>query len=284
MSVRAARLGRRAGLGLLAAGLVGAAGCSPADLLNATVSRDGYDLLADQPYGPESRQTLDLYRPRTPRPDGKAVVFFYGGSWDSGAKGDYRFVGQALAARGFAVVIADYRLYPEVRFPAFVADGAQAVRWAADRLGAERLFVMGHSAGAQIASLLMADTDYLGAAGVDRLRLRGLIGLSGPYDFLPLTSPRLIEIFGGANNRAIQAISFARAPLPPSLLIHGLADRTVLPRNSVNLAEAWRRSGAAAELRLYPGVGHAEVVAAFADLLDGRAPTRRNVVAWMDAT
>lgn len=274
--------GRRS---LLATGLTAALGaCSPVDLLNSTVPRDGYRLEADQAYGPEPRQTLDLYRPLAPRADGRAVVFFYGGSWDSGAKADYRFVAQALATQGFAVVVPDYRLYPAVRFPAFVEDGARAVRWAADRLGADRLFVMGHSAGAQIASLLLADTPYLAAAGVDRMRLRGLVGLSGPYDFLPLTAPRLIEIFGGADNRAIQAIDFARPPLPPALLIHGLADRTVLPRNSERLAAAWRQAGAPVELRLYPGVGHVELVAAFADLLEDRAPTRRDVLAWLDAT
>ena len=276
------RPGRR---GLVATGLSAALGaCSPVDLLNTTVPRDGYRLEADQAYGTEPRQTLDLYRPDAPRADGKAVVFFYGGGWDSGAKADYRFVAQALAAQGYAVVVPDYRLYPAVRFPAFVEDGARAVRWAADRLGADRLFVMGHSAGAQIAALLLANTGYLAAAGVDRMRLRGLVGLSGPYDFLPLTSQRLIAIFGSADNRASQPIDFARAPLPPALLIHGLADRTVLPRNSERLAAAWRQAGAPAELLLYPGVGHAEVVAAFADLLQDRAPTRRDVLVWLEAT
>ena len=110
-------------------------GCSPAALLNATVPRKGYTRETDIAYGPDPRQKLDLYRPDTPRADGKAVIFFYGGSWDSGSKGDYLFVAQALTASGYTVVIPDYRLYPEVRFPAFVEDGAQAVRWTADRVG-----------------------------------------------------------------------------------------------------------------------------------------------------
>ena len=101
------------------------------------------------------------------------MIFFYGGSWDSGSKGDYLFVAQALTASGYTVVIPDYRLYPEVRFPAFVEDGAQAVRWTADRVGSGKLFVMGHSAGAHIALLLAANTPYLQAAGVDRMKLRG---------------------------------------------------------------------------------------------------------------
>lgn len=262
------------------AGFLG--GCSPATLLNATVPRQGFTREADIAYGSEPRQKLDFYRPDAPRADGKTVIFFYGGSWESGSKDDYLFVAQALAANGYTVVIPDYRLYPEVRFPAFVEDGARAVRWAADRVGADKLFVMGHSAGAHIALMLATRTPYLQIAGVDRMKMPGVIGLSGPYDFLPLTSARLIEIFGGANNADMEAITFAKAPLPPALLIHGTADTTVYPRNSQRLAAAWRAAGAPVELKLYPDIGHVDVVAAMAGLLAGRAPTRQDVLAYLD--
>jgi acetyl esterase/lipase len=268
----------------LFASLIGSlGGCSPVALLNATVSRKGYTLEPDIGYGPNPRQKLDLYWPDTPRADGKAVIFFYGGSWDSGRKSDYLFVAQALCASGYIVVIPDYRIYPEVRFPAFVEDGAQAVRWASDRVGSGRLFVMGHSAGAHIALMLMTNTPYLRAAGVDRMALPGVVGLCGPYDFLPLTSAKLIDIFGSANNPDMEAITFARAPLPPALLIHGTADETVYPRNSEHLAAAWRKAGAPVDLKLYPGVGHIDVVASFADLLHKRAPARTDVLAWLEA-
>jgi len=258
-------------------------GCSPAALLNATVPRKGFTLEPDIAYGAQPRQKLDLYRPDKPRADGKAVIFFYGGTWDSGSKSDYLFVAQALTVSGYAVVIPDYRIYPAVRFPAFVQDGAQAVRWASDRVGSGKLFVMGHSAGAHIALMLMTDTPYLQAAGVDRMKLPGVVGLSGPYDFLPLTSAKLIDIFGGANNPDMEAITFAKAPLPAALLVHGAADDTVYPRNSEHLAAAWRQTGAPIELKLYPGVGHIDVVAAFADLLQSRAPIRADVLTWLDA-
>ena len=272
-----ARRGLLAGL----AGLLG--GCSPATLLNATVSRRGFARETDIAYGSDARQKLDLYRPDVPRSGGKTVVFFYGGSWESGARGDYLFVAQALAAGGYAVVIPDYRVYPAVRFPAFVEDGARAVRWTTDRVGADKVFVMGHSAGGHIALMLAANTPYLGSAGVDRMKLKGAIGLAGPYDFVPLKSARLVEIFGGANNPEIEAITFAKAPLPPALLIHGTADTIVYPRNSTNLAAAWRAAGAPVDLKLYPDVGHVDVVAAFSGLLGGRAPTRTDVLAWLDA-
>ena len=274
-------LARRGLLASLAA-LVG--GCSPAKLLNTTVPRAATRAQADIAYGPLPRQKLDLYPPETPRADGKAVIFFYGGSWDSGAKGDYLFVAQALASRGITTIIPDYRLYPEVRFPTFLEDAAQATRWAGDRVGLPKLFVMGHSAGAHIALMLAANTPYLAQAGVDRMKMAAVIGLSGPYDFLPLKSAKLIDIFGGANRPEIEAITFAKAPLPPALLIHGTADTTVYPRNSENLAAAWRRAGAPVELKLYPEVGHIDMVAAFSDLLHKRATTREDVLAYIDAS
>ncbi len=265
------------------AGLLGAlAGCSPAALLNTTVSRKGYTLEADIPYGRDARQKLDLYRPDTPRADDKAVIFFYGGSWESGTKSDYLFVAQALAANGLTVVVPDYRIFPEVRFPAFVEDAAVATRWAADRVGTEKLFVMGHSAGAHSALMLASNTGYLTDVGVDRMKLAGAIGLAGPYDFLPLKSRRLQDIFGGANNPAAQPITFAQAPLPPVLLLHGEADRTVYPRNTVRLAAAWRAAGGSAEVKLYPEVDHIDIVAALSSFLRARAPTFDDTVTFID--
>jgi acetyl esterase/lipase len=275
-------LARRGLLPGLLSALLG--GCSAAAMLNATVPREGFTLERDIAYGPLPRQRLDVYRPDRPRPDGRAVLFFYGGAWDSGHKGDYLFVGQALAARGVTTIIADYRLYPEVTFPAFLEDGAMAAAWAAARVGPERLFLMGHSAGAYIAVMLAAQTPFLATAGVDRLTLPGVIGLSGPYDFLPLTSRRLQQIFGGANRPETQPITFATAPLPPLLLIHGSADLTVRPGNSERLAAAWRRASGAAQLELYAEIGHVDVIAAFSDFLNKRAPTRSDVLAWIDST
>ncbi len=270
--------------GLLASvlGLLG--GCSPAALLNTTVSRQGYKLEADIPYGSNPRQKLDVYTPDQQRADGKSVIFFYGGSWDSGAKGDYLFVGQALAARGITTIIPDYRVYPEVRYPTFLDDGAAATAWAARKVGTDKLFVSGHSAGAYIAIMMVANTPYLAAAGVDRMKLPGGIGIAGPYDFLPLTSRRLIEIFGGPDRRETQPITYARAPLPPILLLHGTTDITVKPFNSERLAEAWRRAGSTAELKLYPEVDHIDIVGSFSELLRKRAPSLDDTISFIDRT
>lgn len=267
----------------LIAGLLGLlGGCSPAALLNTTVPRKGYELEADVPYGPLPRQKLDVYTAEQPRADGRSVIFLYGGSWDSGNKSDYLFVGQALASRGITTIIPDYRVYPEVLYPTFIEDCALATGWAADKAGASKLFVTGHSAGAYNAMMLLADTPYLAQAGVDRTKLPGGIGLAGPYDFLPLTSRRLIEIFGGANRRETMPVAYARAPLPPILLLHGTADTTVKPFNSERLAAAWRRAGGTAELKLYPEVDHIDIVGAFSGLLRKRAPTLDDTLAFID--
>lgn len=266
-------------------GLVGLlGGCSPAALLNTTVSRDGYALASDIPYGGHPRQKLDVYKAEKPRADGKSVIFFYGGSWDSGTKSDYLFVGQALASRGITTIIPDYRVYPEALYPTFIEDCALATRWAANEASVERLFVTGHSAGGYNAMMLAANTHYLAAAGVDRMKLAGAIGIAGPYDFLPLTSRRLEHIFGGPDRRETQPISYAKAPLPPILLLHGLADTTVKPFNSERLAAAWQRAGGKADLELYPEVDHIEIVGAFSSLLRGGAPTLDDTVTFIDRT
>ncbi|HYC63140.1 MAG TPA: alpha/beta hydrolase fold domain-containing protein, partial [Reyranellaceae bacterium] len=187
------------------------------------------------------------------------------------------------AATGIGVVVADYRLYPNVRFPAFVEDGALATRWAADRFGADRLFLMGHSAGAHIALMLASNTGYLAAAGVQRMKLRGAIGISGPYDFLPFQTRWLADVFGEADPPTTQPITFAKAPLPPALLINGTADRLVQSGNAERLGQAWRRAGGKVEVKLYPGLDHYFIIGAFAELLRGRAPTFDDTLDFIDA-
>lgn len=277
--------GRRGILtGSMAAGLATLLpGCSPAAILNLTVPRTGYRLEPDVAYGDLPRQRLDYYRPERPRADGRTVVFFYGGGWRQGDRGDYLFVAQALASRGIGVVIPDYRLYPDTQYPGFIEDGALATRWAADRIGTDRLFLMGHSAGAYIGAMLVARTAYLEKAGVERMRLRGFIGMSGPYDVQLRSYRWLRDVFGEAGDDAIQPIVHVAAPLPPALLLHGGDDRLVPPHNSQRMATAWRAARARADLHVYENVDHLSIVGAFADFLLGRASTRADVLAWIAA-
>jgi acetyl esterase/lipase len=276
--------GRRALLALLAL----LPGCSPADLLNGTVSNSGFRKVPDIAYGSDPRQRLDLYLPDNPDPEHRVLVFFYGGSWSRGRKEDFLFVGQALAAAGFVVVIPDYRLSPHPRFPGFVEDGARAMRWVQDTIAshggdARRLFIAGHSAGAHIALMLATDTPYLRAAGFDRTRLRGVIGVAGPYDFLPIRSPDIRDVFAGSDPASTQPINFVGRGLPPALLLHGDDDSTVLLRNSQLLGAAWQAAGNEVEVKVYRGVGHVSIISAFSELLRDRAPTLADTIAFLRA-
>ena len=262
------------------------AACSPLKTFDALVPKDGGSELVERgiAYGPEPRQRLDVYSPRTPGEGRPVVVFFYGGSWNSGTRDGYQFVGRALAAQGFVVVVPDYRLVPQVRFPAFVQDGAAAVRWAeanATRFGGDgqRVVLMGHSAGAHIAALLALDEQWLGQ---DRVAVKGLVGLAGPYDFLPLDPGVAQEALGQwPRPQETQPITYAGAGDPPALLLAGAKDDTVRPRNSTALAERLSAAGVNAEARLYPGLGHVGIVTALSEPFRGKAPVLSDTAAFV---
>lgn len=251
------------------------AGCSAAAPLNALATTGPWTVRSEQ-YADGARHGVDVYTPSgaSRRP---VIVFFYGGNWDSGDKANYRFVAASLAKRGYVVAVPDYRVYPEARFDGFMRDGAQAVAWTKrniSRFGGDpsRVFVMGHSAGAHIAAMLAFDDQWLRAAGLSPRRdIAGLIGVAGPYDFLPLRSSRLKEIFSGDNPRT-QPINFVGSNEPPALLLHGSGDTTVEPGNTTRLAAKLRANGNDATAIVYPNVGHVEIVGAFAPLLKGVAP------------
>jgi acetyl esterase/lipase len=249
----------------------------PIDLLNRLSSRPGVGI-REAAYGPGARGGIDLYWPEAVHAP-PTVVFFYGGGWEAGNRAMYRFVGNALAARGIACAIPDYRLFPQARFPVFMADAAAALAWTARLPGVDagRLFLMGHSAGAHIATLLALDPRYRDAAAAPPLR--GVIGLAGPYDFLPLRSPVLREIFGPeAGWAATQPVRFVNAAAPPMLLATGARDRTVLPRNTRCLAAALRAAGVPVTERVYPALGHRALIGGFAPFLAPLLPVRRAVL------
>lgn len=276
---------RVAALVLLAMSLQGCA-----RMLDALVPRDGYARETDQPYGEGKRRTLDVYVPTGAKATAAPMlIFFYGGNWRDGDKAIYRFLGQAFAACGIVTIVPDYRLYPETRFPGFLDDGAAAVAWAranATRLGADpdRIYLMGHSAGAYIAAMLALDHQWLERAGVDRRAVRGLIGLAGPYDFLPLDA-NTSAIFGSAPDlAATQPVNFVTPGAPRMFLATAAWDRTVWPHNTANLAVAAQRDGVDVTAVEYPHIGHILLVAALAAPLRWLAPVRDDIVAFVSRT
>ena len=241
----------------------------------------------DVAFGADARQRLDIYRP--PASVGAArpvIVFWYGGSWDNGSKKDYRFVGVALARLGYVTVLPDYRLYPQVRFPLFLDDGAQAVAWvqrhAADYGGdPSRIILMGHSAGAHMAAMLALNQRYLEQAGADPARIVGLIGLSGPYGLTPNT-PTLNDIFRAPfTPHDWQVLPYVFAQAPPALLMHGRADKLVRVANTEALAAALRAQGVPVESRIYEARGHIDMLAALS--LPGRlrAPVLQDIAQFL---
>lgn len=238
-------------------------------------------LLTGQRYGPGPRQSLDLWGPERARQGDRlpVLIFFHGGGWTGGGRGNCGFAGRALAQQGFLVAIPDYRLAPGAHWPDFLEDSAAAVAWvrrhAADLGGdPDRIALIGHSAGAYNAVMLALDPQWMRGAGSDASVIRGVAALAGPYDFLPFEK-------GGFADKAMgrvrppertQPIAFARGDAPPLWLASGEADATVRPHNSRNLADAVARAGGAAALRLYPGMGHMGIVMALAAPFRGKGP------------
>lgn len=253
-------------LPLLAALLLAA--CQPALFtgINMVAPRATEAVADGLTFDAERGLALDLYLPPAGGPLPPLVVFFYGGSWQHGERHWYAFIGQALASQGVAVAIPDYRKSPAAPFPEFMADAAAAVAWLKVRgqaLGYDpaRIVLMGHSAGAHIAALLATDPRYLAQHDLSPADLAGVIGLAGPYDFLPMRGRPARQVFGDdpANHLASQPIAHVDGDEPPFLLLHGRDDHLVEPGNSTRMAERLRAHGVPVELHLLPDVGHAEL-------------------------
>lgn len=218
--------------------------------------------ITSEAYDPSRRLSLDVHRPAKAAASAPVVVFMHGGSWRDGSRQGYRFVGQRLAQAGALVLVPDYRKAPGSAFPDFMYDTARAVAWAranAVRLGGDpdRIFLMGHSAGAHIVALLATDPRYLASVGLAPRDMAGVVALAGPYDFLPLTDPKVQEVFGDEGNwPASQPANFADGDEPPFLLLHGRKDRIVRAINSERLQAKLQAAGSSARYVPVEGTGH----------------------------
>jgi acetyl esterase/lipase len=268
------------------------AAAAPAATLNTLAAIGTRRIDSGVAYGPLARQRLDVYAPADGAPPGgwPVIVFFYGGSWNRGERADYRFVGEALAARGVLTLIADYRLYPEVRYPDFLSDCALALGFGlreAQALGGnpQRVYVMGHSAGAYNAAMLALDPSRLAPAGHSPHELAGWIGLAGPYDFLPMSNLEARPVFFHPNYPlGSQPLDHAAKGAPRSFLAAAAEDELVNPqRNTVGLARRLRDVGVSVEFKLYPRVNHMTLVAALARPLNWLAPVLDDIVAFVNA-
>jgi acetyl esterase/lipase len=260
----------------------------PIELVNKSVSTAGLAITRNIAYGPAPRERMDVYRPAGAS-GLPVIVFFYGGSWQWGHRADYQFAAALLAKRGFVVAVPDYRLYPEVKFPDFLTDCAAAVVYmiknaAAHGGQAGQVFLAGHSAGAYNAVSLALNGAYLESQGSGPDAIAGVVGLAGPYDFLPLRDKVIKDIFSPPSDiRLTQPITFAREGAPPVFLAHGGADMTVLPRNTTALAARLRQAGSVVETRIYPKLGHIGMLLAILPYFSWRAPVLKDALAFIAA-
>ncbi|WP_455807455.1 alpha/beta hydrolase [Pseudomonas fluorescens] len=283
----------RQGFGAVIGGvlLLALGGCSPVQLLNALTPDSTYDKTTGIAYGEDPRQKLDVYVPHQPMPGAPVVVFFYGGSWNSGSRVDYRFVGEALASKGIVTVVADYRLYPQVRYPLFLQDGAQAVAWTKAHIrefsgNPQRLYLMGHSSGGYNAAMLALDGELLASVGMSPRDLQGWIGLAGPYDFLPIENPEVRPVFFWPDSPAqSQPVNHVSRGAPPALLIAATEDDLVNPtRNTGGLASKLRAAGVPAQDLYYSRPSHITLVATLSRPLRHLAPVLDQVVGFIART
>lgn len=275
----------------LALALAALTGCSATGTLNALTPNDTHTRREGVPYGDGPRQKYDLYTPAGTAPDGgwPVVVFFYGGSWNSGERSQYEFVGEALASRGILTLIPDYRLYPEVRYPDFLKDSAAAVAHALEKaasLGGDpkRVFAMGHSAGGYNAAMVSLDPRWLEASGHSNRELAGWVGIAGAYDFFPTGNPEVQPVFFHPDYPPKSLpIEFALPGSPPAFLGAAKKDDLVYPdRNTLALAAKLRAVDVPVQVQLYDRVNHLTVIGVFAQPLRWLAPVLGDVAGFVN--
>ncbi len=257
-------------------------------IVNALMPRDrgSRKLASGIPYGGEPRQGLDIYAPVGAIGPVPVVLFIYGGSWNDGTRRDYDFAGRALAALGYVTVVADYRVVPQVEYPAFLEDGVAVVDWMVEHIGgyggdAGRIALMGHSAGAYNAMMLALDPAYLAKNGLLQ-RVKAVVGLSGPYDFLPFDVAVTLRTFGAVRQPELtQPVNLVTAAAPPMFLGTGDSDTLVYPRNTQKLAEKLREAGVPVVERHFPKAGHAMTLLPLGRPLRGRVPVLAELAVFL---
>lgn len=256
------------------------------DVLNL-LSAHGQDQVQTVSYGPLERQEMDIYLPADSAQMKTPIVFIYGGAWKAGDRGDYAFVAHALTHLGHPVIIPDYRLYPSVRFPAFIHDVADAIRYldhnASELLGnpLKQYLLMGHSAGAHTATLLGTEQSYCRDRQVGA-QLSGIIALAGPYD-LDLSHADVAPVFEDATAQSSKPLLNVHPSMPPVLLLHGEADKRVGQHHTERFASALREAGVQVDERIYAGVDHTKIIGSLAPPLRWLNPSYQDISNFLQA-
>lgn len=265
--------------------------------------------LTDIPYGDSPRQRLDLFVPKGDGGTGKRtvgdnqipltksgksplIIFFYGGGWSSGTRKGYSFIGKAFAATGCAVVVPDFGKHPDAPYPEFLEDCAKAVRWArdnAERLDADpdMIFLAGHSSGGYNAAMLALDARWLHGAGVPHDAIAGWLGLSAPYDFLPLDVAASIRTFSHVPEKLLpstQPINKVTPGSPPAFFSNGAPDTIVGKYHVENMAEEYEKRDLTHTAKIYDGMNHYWAMLSLAKLFQSKFPVFADMLSFIRET
>ncbi|WP_227674610.1 alpha/beta hydrolase [Psychrobacter jeotgali] len=265
-------------------------------VVNGITSSGGVGVSKNILYGDEPLQDLDVYYPkalaqamqakRTVNVSYPMVVFVHGGSWESGNKDEYAFVGQSLAQAGYITAVINYRKAPEHVYPDYVEDTAQAIAWSynnASNLHADpqRFAVIGHSAGAFNALAAVSNEDFLAPYGISPNDISAVIGIAGPYSYD-------FRQYGGSTAFASTATPDEVMPdrhikgnQPPYLLLTAENDKTVHESNTIKMTQALKDFGATVENGEIKGASHATSIGAMAPPLRWVNGVRAQVLSYL---
>lgn len=257
--------------------------CAPVTVLNGITPSSTFDKMKNVSFGEGLRDVMDIYRAEDPKTDSPVLMFVHGGSWDSGSKNIYKFLAEGFTKSGYDVVVPNYTLYPQAKFPNFLNDNARAVAFTAGKFPDRPIVLMGHSAGGYNVLMLGLRDEFLEAADVSLCnRVAGIVALAAPTGIVPLESERLIEIFPDRFTGEDAALNNVNKPIPPLFLGHGESDTTVYPRNSEALAEKVTARGGKAIVEVYPGQSHTDVVKVLSRHFDGDTNLKSDIVSFID--
>ena len=256
--------------------------CAPVTMLNTITPSSGYAKASDIAFGDHERLKLDVYRPDNASDNQPVVIFVHGGSWSSGNKDMYKFMGDALTAEGFTTVIPNYRLHPGILFPDPVEDTAKAIAWTVREFGDRPIVVMGHSAGAYNILMAVMDEQFLAGKAVSTCdHIAGVVSLAGPVGIVPLKEEPYITIFPDRFTGADAPLNNVNGPLPPMFLINGDKDKSVYPQNAEQLAAKITDFGGDAQAQIYPGMNHTDPVKFFSRYFDGDSTLKADIVKFI---
>lgn len=259
------------------------AACAPVTILNGITPSSTFDRTKNLSFGDGERDKLDIYRTETPKENAPVLMFVHGGSWDSGSKNIYKFLAEGFTKSGYDIVVPNYRIYPNAKFPDFLEDNARAVAFTVETFPNRKIVLVGHSAGGYNVLMLGLRDEFLSGAGVDRCAvISGVVSLAAPVGLTPLDSKPLTDIFPDRFTADDAAINNVTGPTPPIFLGHGEKDTTVNPLNASKLAEKIVARGGVAQSKVYPGQSHVDVVKVISRHFDGKVTLKADIINFID--